>query len=161
VGSRHPGSLRLPEVTHLGLSGFANFCLRHGGRFAFSFPGRKLSQGTAAWRKKQSTRNQGCRRTPQVMRLRLSEPPPLPPTAAALAGKAKDLQALRDALVDAASVGAGLWFSYLFVLLYLFIAVGGLTHSDLFLESPRRLSLSEQRDAKRASGEVPSALKVG
>ena len=34
--------------------------------------------------------------------------PPLPPTAAALAGTAKDLKALRDALVDAASVGAGL-----------------------------------------------------
>jgi hypothetical protein len=44
------------------------------------------------------------------------EPPPLPITAAALAGKAKDLQALRDSVVDAASVGAGLWFSYLFVL---------------------------------------------
>ncbi len=38
---------------------------------------------------------------------------PLPPTAEGLAGKAKDLVALRDAVVDAASVGAGLWFSYL------------------------------------------------
>src|ERR1700730_11466765 len=67
------------------------------------------------------------------------EPPPLPPTAAALAGKPKDLQALRDAVVDAASVGAGLWFSYLFVLLYLFIAAGSVTHRDLFLQSPVRL----------------------
>jgi hypothetical protein len=67
------------------------------------------------------------------------EPPPLPPTAEALAGKAKDLQALRDAVVDAASVGAGLWFSYLFVLLYLFIAAGSVTHRDLFLQSPVRL----------------------
>jgi hypothetical protein len=67
------------------------------------------------------------------------EPPVLPPTAVALAGKAKDLQALRDAVVDAASIGAGLWFSYLFVLLYLLIAVGGVTHRDLFLESPVRL----------------------
>jgi len=67
------------------------------------------------------------------------EPPPLPPTAEALAGKARDLQALRDAVVDAASVGAGLWFSYLFVLLYLLIAVGGVTHRDLFLESPVKL----------------------
>jgi hypothetical protein len=64
---------------------------------------------------------------------------PLQPTAAALAGKAKDLQALRDAVVDAASVGAGLWLSYLFVLLYLLIAVGSVTHRDLFLENPVRL----------------------
>ena len=42
-------------------------------------------------------------------------------------------------MVDAASVGAGLWFSYLFVLLYLFIAVGSVTHRDLFLQSPVRL----------------------
>jgi len=68
-----------------------------------------------------------------------AEPPPLLLTATALAGKAKDLQALRDAVVDAASVGAGLWFSYLFVLLYLLIAVGGVTHRDLFLENPVKL----------------------
>src|SRR3984893_13831116 len=64
---------------------------------------------------------------------------PLPETPQVLASKAKDLQALRDAVVDAASVGAGLWFSYLFVLLYLFIAVGSVTHRDLFLQSPVRL----------------------
>jgi hypothetical protein len=63
------------------------------------------------------------------------EPPPLPH----LAGMAKDLEALRDAVVDAASVGAGLWFSYLFVLLYLFIAVGSVTHRDLLLENPVKL----------------------
>jgi hypothetical protein len=67
----------------------------------------------------------------------LGEPPPLP--AAAFAGKAKDLQALLDAVVDAASVGAGLWFSYLFALFYFLIAVGGVTHRDLFLESPVKL----------------------
>jgi hypothetical protein len=67
------------------------------------------------------------------------EPPPLPLTATALAGKAKDLQSLRDAVVDAASVGAALWFSYLFVLLYLLIAVGGVTHRDLFLQIPVKL----------------------
>jgi uncharacterized protein YjbI with pentapeptide repeats len=67
------------------------------------------------------------------------EPPPLPPTAEALAGKAKDLQSLRDAVVDAASVGGGLWFSYLFVLFYLLIAAGGVTHRDLFLQSPVKL----------------------
>lgn len=67
------------------------------------------------------------------------EPPPLPPTATVLAGKAKDLQALRDAVVDAANVGAGLWFSYLFVLFYLLIAAGSVTHRDLFLQSPVKL----------------------
>src|SRR6516162_4614452 len=36
----------------------------------------------------------------------------------ALAAKATDLDALRTAVVDAAGVGYGLWFSYLFVLLY-------------------------------------------
>jgi hypothetical protein len=42
----------------------------------------------------------------------------LPP----LAAKDNDLDALRGAVVDAAGVGAGLWVSYLFVLLYLLIA---------------------------------------
>jgi hypothetical protein len=51
----------------------------------------------------------------------------------------KDLQALRDAVVDAASVGAGKWYSYLVVLFYLLIAVGGVTHRDLFLGSPVKL----------------------
>jgi hypothetical protein len=36
-------------------------------------------------------------------------------------------------------VSAGLWFSYLFVLLYLLIAVGSVTHRDLFLENPVKL----------------------
>jgi hypothetical protein len=62
-----------------------------------------------------------------------------PPTATALVTKAKDLEALRSALVDAASVSAGLWFSYLFVMLYLLIAVGSVTHRDLLLESPVKL----------------------
>jgi hypothetical protein len=66
-------------------------------------------------------------------------PPPPPSPAEGFAGKAKDLQALRDAVVDAASVGAALWFSYLFVLLYLLISVGSITHRDLFLEIPVKL----------------------
>jgi hypothetical protein len=33
--------------------------------------------------------------------------------------KAKDLEALRSAVIDAASIGAGLWPSYLFALFYL------------------------------------------
>src|SRR5438128_12574345 len=53
--------------------------------------------------------------------------------------KATDLGALRDAVVDAASAGSGLWFSYLFVSFYLAIAVGSVTHRDLFLQNPVRL----------------------
>src|ERR1700730_7674794 len=57
----------------------------------------------------------------------------------ALAAKATDLDALRTAVVDAAGVGYGLWFSYLFVLLYFAIAAGAVTHRDLLLESPVKL----------------------
>src|SRR5215470_8175461 len=66
-------------------------------------------------------------------------PEPLPPTAVALAAKAKDLAALRDSVVDSAAVAAGLWFSYLFVLLYLLVAVGSVTQRNLLFESPVRL----------------------
>jgi uncharacterized protein YjbI with pentapeptide repeats len=62
-----------------------------------------------------------------------------PFSAPAFAGKAQDLQAMRDAVVDAASVGTGLWLSYLFVFFYLLIAVGGVTHRDLLFESPAKL----------------------
>src|SRR3954452_8562420 len=62
----------------------------------------------------------------------LKDPPPL-------AAKANDLEALRTAVVDAASVGAGLWISYLFVLFYMLIAAGGITHKDMFFESPVKL----------------------
>jgi hypothetical protein len=55
------------------------------------------------------------------------------------AAKARDLGALRDAVVDAASVGAGLWLSYLFSLFYFAIAAGAVTHRDLLLESPVKL----------------------
>jgi hypothetical protein len=46
---------------------------------------------------------------------------------------------LRTAVVDAASVSAGLWLSYLFALFYLLIAAGAVTHKDLFFESPVKL----------------------
>jgi uncharacterized protein YjbI with pentapeptide repeats len=55
------------------------------------------------------------------------------------AARAKDLGALREAVVDAASVGAGLWISYLFVLFYFALTSGAVTHRDLFLESPVKL----------------------
>jgi uncharacterized protein YjbI with pentapeptide repeats len=62
-------------------------------------------------------------------------------TATAFSAKAKDLGALRDALVDAAGVSAGLWLSYLLVLSYLAITVGGVTHRDLLLENPLKLPI--------------------
>ena len=74
-----------------------------------------------------------------------SEPPPLVPDESQLkeppplAAKANDLEALRTAVVDAAGVGAGLWVSYLFVLFYMFVAAGGITHKDMFFESPVKL----------------------
>ena len=54
-------------------------------------------------------------------------------------GKADDLEAIKKAVDDAASVGGGLWLSYLFVLFYLAIAAGAVTHADLFLENPVKL----------------------
>jgi uncharacterized protein YjbI with pentapeptide repeats len=62
-----------------------------------------------------------------------------PTSSPTLASKARDLEALKNAVVDAAGVGAGLWFSYLFLLLYLFISVGGVGHRDLLLENPVKL----------------------
>jgi uncharacterized protein YjbI with pentapeptide repeats len=61
------------------------------------------------------------------------------PTAKSFASRANDLEALNVALVDAASVSSGLWLSYLFVLLYLAIAAGSVSHLDLFFENPVRL----------------------
>jgi hypothetical protein len=58
---------------------------------------------------------------------------------APFAGRATDLGALRDAVVDAAGVSTGLWLSYLFVLSYFAIAAGAVTHCDLFLENPVKL----------------------
>jgi uncharacterized protein YjbI with pentapeptide repeats len=55
------------------------------------------------------------------------------------AAKATDLEALRDAVVDAASVSGGLWLSYLFALFYFAIATGAVTHRDLLFKSPVKL----------------------
>ena len=67
------------------------------------------------------------------------EPLPIAPELPALAADATDLKALKTAVVDAASVGAGLWISYLGVLFYLLIAAGSVTHKDLFFETPVKL----------------------
>ena len=66
----------------------------------------------------------------------LGQPPPI---AAEFAARAQNLEALRAAVVEAAGVGAGLWFSYVFALLYLLIAAGSVTHRDLLLQTPIRL----------------------
>src|SRR3984957_14505796 len=62
------------------------------------------------------------------------------PTAAEPhAASAEDLDAIKKAVDDAASVGGGLWLSYLFVLFYLAVAAGAVTHADLFLEKSVKL----------------------
>jgi uncharacterized protein YjbI with pentapeptide repeats len=50
-----------------------------------------------------------------------------------------DLQELRKAVDDAATVVVGLWLSYLFLLFYLAIAAGAVTHIDLLLDNPVKL----------------------
>ena len=56
-----------------------------------------------------------------------------------IAEKADDLEAIKSAVDDAAAVGGGLWLSYLFVLFYLAVAAGAVTHADLFLENSVKL----------------------
>ncbi len=60
---------------------------------------------------------------------------PLPPIAA----KADDLEAIKKVVDDAAAISGALWVSYLFVLFYLAVAAGAVTHADLFLEKPVKL----------------------
>jgi hypothetical protein len=67
------------------------------------------------------------------------EDKPAASPAEKFAEKAHDLDAVRKSVEDAAVVSAGLWLSYLFVLFYIGIAVGGVTHKDLLLESPVKL----------------------
>jgi uncharacterized protein YjbI with pentapeptide repeats len=61
------------------------------------------------------------------------------PDLPAFADKADDLEAIKSAVDNAASVGGGLWLSYVFVLFYLAVAAGAVTHVDLFLEKPVKL----------------------
>jgi hypothetical protein len=51
----------------------------------------------------------------------------------AIAAKADDLDEIKKSVEDAASVSGGLWLSYLFVLSYIAIAAGAVTHEDLLL----------------------------
>ncbi len=59
--------------------------------------------------------------------------------AAAEAPETDDLETARKAVEDTAAIGGGLWLSYLFVLLYLGIAAGAVTHADLLLQAPVKL----------------------
>src|SRR3954468_1448226 len=61
------------------------------------------------------------------------------PEPSGFAAKAKDLQALRDAVVEASTVSGALWISYIFVFLYLAVAAGAVTHKDLFFANPVKL----------------------
>jgi Na+-transporting NADH:ubiquinone oxidoreductase subunit NqrE len=56
-----------------------------------------------------------------------------------IAAESNDLKAIRRAVEDAAAVSGGLWLSYLFVLFYIAVAAGAVTHVDLLLESPVKL----------------------
>jgi hypothetical protein len=56
-----------------------------------------------------------------------------------IAEKADDLEEIKKAVEDAASVSGGLWLSYLFVLSYIAIAAGAVTHDDLLLVRPVKL----------------------
>ncbi len=78
------------------------------------------------------------RNSDQTRPIELDDPSPSPDPAAFVA-KARDLQALRDAVVDAATVSGTLWFSYVLVFFYISIAAGGVTHKDLLFENPVKL----------------------
>jgi hypothetical protein len=65
--------------------------------------------------------------------------PATPDPVEKFAKEAHDLDALRKTVEDAAAVSAGFWLSYLFVLFYIAIAAGAVTHKDLLLENPVKL----------------------
>jgi len=55
------------------------------------------------------------------------------------AAEIDDLDAMRKSVEDAAAVSTGLWISYLFMLFYIAIAAGAVTHLDLLLENSVKL----------------------
>jgi uncharacterized protein YjbI with pentapeptide repeats len=57
----------------------------------------------------------------------------------AIAEKADDLQAIKDSVDSAATVSGALWLSYLFVMFYIAVAAGAVTHEDLLLQRPVKL----------------------
>jgi hypothetical protein len=79
------------------------------------------------------------RRTSAGPRQRAPTPKVPTPTLPPIAAKADDLEAIKQAVDDAAGVGGGLWISYIFVFFYLAVAAGAVTHVDLFFENPVKL----------------------
>lgn len=53
--------------------------------------------------------------------------------------KADDLQAIKETVDSAATVSGALWLSYLFVMFYIAVAAGAVTHEDLLLQRPVKL----------------------
>jgi hypothetical protein len=72
-------------------------------------------------------------------RARAEKPAAPPDPIEQFAKEAHDLDALRKTVEDAAAVSAGFWLSYLFVLFYIAIAAGAVTHRNLLLEDPVKL----------------------
>lgn len=70
---------------------------------------------------------------------RRKAPPDTVPQLPAIAEKADDLEEIRKAVDAAASIGAPLWLSYLFLLFYIAIAAASVKHADLLLENPVEL----------------------
>jgi uncharacterized protein YjbI with pentapeptide repeats len=70
---------------------------------------------------------------------RQTAPTPPAPGLPAIAAKADDLDEIKKSVEDAASISGGLWLSYLFVLSYIAIAAGAVTHEDLLLIRPVKL----------------------
>jgi hypothetical protein len=95
---------------------------------------RREACGPAPARPDRSKRNPPRRWSANRLR-----PPPRRAKLPKIAEKADDLGAIKKAVDDAASVGGGLWLFYLFVLFYLAVAAGAVTHADLFLENPVKL----------------------
>jgi uncharacterized protein YjbI with pentapeptide repeats len=62
-----------------------------------------------------------------------------PPVAEPRDPTTEELESTLSAVADAAAVSAGLWLSYLFVAFYLLIALGSITHRDLFFANPVKL----------------------
>ena len=56
-----------------------------------------------------------------------------------IATKVDDLETIKKAVEDAASISGRLWLSYVFVISYIAVAAGAVTHADLFLRRPVRM----------------------
>jgi uncharacterized protein YjbI with pentapeptide repeats len=74
-------------------------------------------------------------------RAKAAKPVETDPKLQELKDQAEDLGTARKALDDAVSMTRGLWISFISLSAYLMVAVGSVTHVDLFLENPLQLPL--------------------